>query len=125
MAATGGAGRGEMVREHVSDLAAALERCAERCEDALGSYVGRNPDARSSRFGVNALLAAAAMTTAAQRLIEGGDAARLALHIASTLARDAAASARSAGLDDDALLIATECERIAARCDQVLAAGRA
>jgi hypothetical protein len=91
----------------------------------FGSYVERNPEARTSRFGVDAILAAAAMTTAACRLIEGVDAARLALYIASTLARDAAASARAAGPDDDALRIAAECERVAARCDQVLAAASA
>lgn len=102
-----------------SQLADALERCAQICADTLALYLDPT-HASESQFGQAMLAAIAALRTAAAHEASSAPERRTALELASSLCQTAAATSRKHGLDEPLLRAADACERAAALCQDAL-----
>ncbi len=102
-----------MIGAESSRLAAELERAIEVCEGTLAAYAERAPEVVESRFASELRLATASMRTLADRPGRGPATRETAKLITATLCRTAAAEARRYGLDDEILLCAAVCSRVA------------
>jgi hypothetical protein len=101
-----------------SELRAELECTARLCEETAHLYVERHGDEVARDVVSSLLLAAAALDTAA-RAVDGGD-GTTALLIASTLVRDAAATAERRGVDESLLHCLVALRQVAASCEREL-----
>lgn len=102
-----------MIGAEGSRLAAELERAIEVCEGTLAAYAERAPEVVESRFASELRLATASMQTLAHGLAKSPARRETAMLITATLCRNAAAEARRYGLDEEILLCAAACERVA------------
>lgn len=103
-----------MIGAERSRLAAELERTIEVCEGTLAAYAERAPEVVESRFASELRLATASMQTLADDLVKSAATRETAMLITATLCRTAAAEARRYGLDEEILLCAAACDRVAA-----------
>jgi hypothetical protein len=102
-----------------SQLAEALERCANTCKDTLALYLDP-AEAVESPFGQTLLAAIAALRTAAAHDAWPAPKRRAALELAISLCHTAATTSRKHGLDEPLLRAADACERAAALCQNAL-----
>jgi hypothetical protein len=102
-----------------SQLADALERCANICKDTLALYLDPT-EAAANPFGQTLLAVIAALRTAAAHEVSPAPNRRAALELARSLSQTAAAACRKHGLDEPLLRAADACERAAALCQDAL-----
>ena len=102
-----------------SQLADALERCANTCRDTLALYLDP-AEAVASPFGRTLLAAIAALRTAAAHESSPAPKRGAALELAHSLCQTAAATSRKHGLGEPLLRAADACERAATLCQHAL-----
>ncbi len=102
-----------------SQLADALERCADTCRDTLALYLDP-AEAAASPFGQTLLATIAALRTAAAHEDSPAPKRSAALELARSLCQAAAAESRKHGLDEPLLRAADACERAATLCHHAL-----